>query len=90
MAEAGRLKAGRREGQLDSRGGTWRTRFLRTLHAPTGKALVHGAFLILMRIEVLGSRPPLYRSSLLLAGTVPPVLVDGAPYALRVTGGTVP
>ena len=57
MAEAGRLKAGRREGQLDSRGSTWRTRFVRTLHAPTGKALVHGAFLILMRYWV--SRPSL-------------------------------
>ena len=57
MAEAGRLKAGRREGQLESRGGTWRTRFLRTLHAPTGTALVHGAFLILMRYGFTGFTP---------------------------------
>ena len=50
LAETGRLKAGRREGQLESRGGTWRTRCLRTLHARTGSALVHGAFLILTEV----------------------------------------
>ena len=49
MAKAGRLEAGRREGQLESRGGTWRTRCLRTLRAPTGTALVHGAFLRFLR-----------------------------------------
>ena len=49
MAKAGRLEAGRREGQLESRGGTWRMRCLRTLRAPTGTALVHGEFLRFLR-----------------------------------------